>query len=166
MRAGVPIRVTPGITAGIGGLAYAGIPATHRDVNQAVTFITGHDASGEAPAALNWGALAQGAQVMVIYMAIKHLGQISDQLIAGGRDPAEPVAVVSEATLPRQRVLETTLGRAAADVAEAGIEPPAVVCVGRVVLMRQVLDWAAQLAGEAPRHLDPLGTGDDLADSA
>ena len=166
VRAGVPIRVTPGVTAGIGGLAYAGIPATHRDVNQAVTFITGHDASGEAPAALNWGALAQGAQVMVIYMAIKHLGQISDQLIAGGRDPAEPVAVVSEATLPRQRVLETTLGRAAADVAEAGIEPPAVVCVGRVVLMRQVLDWAAQLAGEAPRHLDPLGTGDDLADSA
>lgn len=166
VQAGVPIRVTPGITAGIGGLAYAGIPATHRDVNQAVTFVTGHDARGLAPAALDWAALAKGSPVLVIYMAIKHLAQISQSLLDNGRDPAEPVAVISEATLPNQRVLETTLGRAAADVADAGITPPAIVCVGRVALLRQTLDWAAQLEGMAPRALDPLGTGADLADSA
>ncbi|MEM7613661.1 MAG: uroporphyrinogen-III C-methyltransferase [Pseudomonadota bacterium] len=164
VQAGIPIRVTPGITAGIGGLAYAGIPATHRDVNQAVTFVTGHDASGQAPAALNWPALAQGSQVLVMYMAIKHLAQITGLLMEHGRSPSEPVAVVSEATLPGQRVLETTLARAAADVAAEGIAPPCVICVGQVVALRQTLDWAAQLAGTPPRALDPLGTG--LSDSA
>ena len=157
VQAGVPIRVTPGVTAGIGGLAYAGIPATHRDVNQAVTFLTGHDQTGLAPAAINWEALAQSSPVIVMYMAIKHLAQITERLIAAGRDPAEPVAVVSNATLPSMSVLETTLAAAAADVAVEGLEPPAIVCVGRVVLLRQTLDWAAQLAGAAPRALDPLG---------
>ena len=166
VQARVPIRVTPGITAGIGGLAYAGIPATHRDVNQAVTFITGHDASGQAPAALNWEALAQGAQVLVMYMAIKHLAQITETLIRHGRDPAEPVAIVAEATLPGQKVLETTLERAADDVAHSGIAPPRIICVGRVVALRQTLDWAAQLAGHPPRALDPLNMGESLADSA
>jgi uroporphyrin-III C-methyltransferase len=56
---GVPIRVVPGVSAGIGGLAYAGIPVTHRDVNQSVTFVTGHDQTGEAPSALDWQAIAR-----------------------------------------------------------------------------------------------------------
>lgn len=166
VQAGIPIRVTPGVTAGIGGLAYAGIPATHRDVNQAVTFVTGHDASGLAPAALDWAALAKGSPVLVLYMAIKHLSQITGTLIAEGRDPAEPVAVISNATLPGQRVLETTLAQAAQDVAAAGMTPPAIVCVGRVALLRQTLDWAAQLAGQPPRDLDPLGTSPSLQDTA
>ena len=165
-EAGIPFRVTPGITAGIGGLAYAGIPATHRDVNQSVTFITGHDRSGLAPSALDWAALAKGAQVMVLYMAIKHLGHITAQLINGGRTAAEPVAVITSATLPAQRVLETTLGSAADDVAAAGLEPPAIVVIGRVALMRQCLDWAAQLQGVPPRDLDPLDVRGQDADSA
>ncbi|MSU90453.1 uroporphyrinogen-III C-methyltransferase [Rhodobacteraceae bacterium 2CG4] len=165
-EAGVPFRVTPGITAGIGGLAYAGIPATHRDVNQSVTFITGHDRSGLAPSALDWAALAKGAQVMVLYMAIKHLGHIAGALVAGGRAADEPVAVITSATLPQQRVLETTLARAAADVEAAGMEPPAVVVIGRVALMRQCLDWAAQLRGQPPRDLDPLGVRGRDADRA
>ncbi len=166
VQAGIPIRVTPGITAGVGGLAYAGIPATHRDVNQAVTFVTGHDATGQAPAAINWPALARGSPVIVLYMAIKHLAQITAALIENGRGPSEPVAVVSNATLPNQRVLETTLSQAATDVATHGIEPPCIVCIGRTVALRQTLDWAAQLSGAAPRSLDPLGTGESLADSA
>ncbi len=165
VQAGVPIRVTPGITAGIGGLAYAGIPATHRDVNQAVTFLTGHDQSGLAPSAINWEALAQSSPVIVMYMAIKHLAQITAKLIAAGRDPSEPVAVVSNATLPDMSVLETTLGSAATAIAANGIEPPAVICIGRTVLLRQTLDWAAQLQGEPPRSLDPLGLN-DTAESA
>lgn len=155
---GVPIRIVPGVTAGVGGLAYAGIPVTHRDINQSVTFVTGHDQSGEA-SALDWGAIGRGSEVVVIYMGLKHLGVIAERLVAGGRDPRDPVAVVSHATLGAQRVLETTLARAAEDVAAEGIEPPAVICVGRAVLMRQALDWQAMAAGAAPRSLDPLGRG-------
>ena len=155
----VPFRIIPGISAGIGGLAYAGIPVTHRDVNQSVTFITGHDQSGATPSALDWGAIARASEVLVIYMGMKHLDQISAALIAAGRSGAEPVAIVTNATTPRQAVLETTLATAVADAAAGGVAPPAIICVGRVVLMRQVLDWAALAAGNAPRDLDPLGRG-------
>ncbi len=159
VQAGVPIRVTPGITAGIGGLAYAGIPATHRDVNQAVTFLTGHDQSGLAPSSIDWEAIAKGSPVIVMYMAIKHLAQITARLIAAGRQAGEPVAVVCRASLPDMSVLETTLGTAARDIEAAGLEPPAIICIGRVALMRQTLDWVGQLQGEPARNTDPLGTG-------
>lgn len=156
---GVPIRIIPGISAGIGGLAYAGIPVTHRDVNQSVTFVTGHDQSGQTPSSLNWKAIAEGSQVIVIYMGMKHIARISADLIAAGRSPAEPAGVVTTATTTEQRVLETTLGTIVEDIADAGLEPPAIICVGQSVLMRQVLDWQSQIAGEAPRNLDPLGRG-------
>jgi len=157
IQAGVRCRILPGISAGIGGLAYAGIPVTHRDVNQAVTFLTGHDRTGLTPAAVNWKGIAAGSQVIVMYMAIKHLPEICENLINAGRSPAEPVAVVSNATLPDMNVLETTLGTAPGDVIKNSIEPPAIICVGDVVLMRQCLDWLSQAGGEAPRDLDPLG---------
>lgn len=156
---GVPVRIIPGISAGIGGLAYAGIPVTHRDVNQSVTFVTGHDQSGATPGSLNWRAIAEGAQVLVIYMGMKHVDRIANELLAAGRAPDEPAAVVSAATTPDQKVLETTLGTMAADIAASGFEPPAILCIGRSVLMRQVLDWQALIAGEPPRNLDPLNRG-------
>jgi uroporphyrin-III C-methyltransferase len=156
---GVPIRIIPGISAGIGGLAYAGIPVTHRDVNQSVTFVTGHDQSGEAPCSLDWASIARGSQVLVIYMGMKHAAQIATSLLAAGRPTDEPCAVVSSATTPEQKVLETTLGRMAADIEASGMEPPAILCIGRSVLMRQVLDWQGMMAGDAPRDLDPLGRG-------
>ncbi|WP_163850703.1 uroporphyrinogen-III C-methyltransferase [Pseudooceanicola aestuarii] len=156
---GVGVRIIPGISAGIGGLAYAGIPVTHRDVNQSVTFVTGHDQSGDTPGSLNWKAIAEGAQVLVIYMGMKHVDQIATALLDAGRPAEEPAAVVTEATTPRQRVLETTLGRMSADIAAAELAPPAILCIGRSVLMRQVLDWQGLLAGQPPRDLDPLGRG-------
>ena len=159
IRHGIPIRVVPGITAGIGGLAFAGIPVTHRDVNQTVAFVTGHDQTGAAPSSIDWAALARSAQVIVIYMGMKHVGRIAGGLIAGGRDPADPVAVVCDASLPTQRVLETTLARVEADIDAAGLEPPAVICVGRAVLLRQMLDWQGLAAGATPRSLDPLQRG-------
>ncbi|WP_417688198.1 uroporphyrinogen-III C-methyltransferase [Roseibium sp.] len=154
--AGIPFRIIPGITAGIGGLAYAGIPATHRDTNQAVTFLTGHDQTGLMPGAINWQGVAQGSQVIVMYMAMKHLASISEKLIEGGRSPAEPVGIVCNASLANQDVLETTLGTCAADAAAAGIEPPAVVCVGEVVRLRSGLDWMGAMSGRILRS-DPLG---------
>lgn len=156
---GVNVRIIPGISAGIGGLAYAGIPVTHRDVNQSVTFVTGHDQSGEAPCSLNWRAIAEGAQVLVIYMGMKHARRIAEALMAAGRPADEPAAVVCNATTPEQKVLETTLGRLADDIETSDMQPPAILCIGRSVLMRQVLDWQALAAGEVPRDLDPLGRG-------
>ncbi len=140
-RAGVPFRIVPGITAGIAALTYAGIPATLRDVNQSITFLTGHDHTGQMPSALDWTALARGSQVLVMYMAVRHLGRIAEMLMAGGRPSSEPVTVISNATLPGMRVLETELGGAAAAVAGSGIEPPAIVCVGRVNDYRPIFNW-------------------------
>lgn len=157
VSAGIPIRIVPGVSAGIGGLAYAGIPVTHRDVNQAVTFLTGHDQTGDAPGAIDWHALAKSSPVIVCYMAMKTLPKISAALIDAGRSPNEPVAVVCNATLPDMQVVETTLADAVRDVEAAGITPPAIVCIGEVVRMRQVLDWVGQMAGQEPRDLDPLG---------
>ncbi len=156
---GVPIRIIPGISAGIGGLAYAGIPVTHRDVNQSVTFITGHDQSGDTPSALNWQAISDGSQVLVIYMGMKHIAPIAQALLDAGRASGEPVAVVTQATTPDQRVLETTLGTIVADLEKSDMSPPAIICVGRSVKMRQVLDWQSMISGENPRNLDPLGRG-------
>ncbi|MDC0115993.1 uroporphyrinogen-III C-methyltransferase [Octadecabacter sp.] len=156
---GVPIRIIPGISAGIGGLAYAGIPVTHRDVNQSVTFVTGHDQSGNATGSLDWAAIAKGSQVIVIYMGMKHIAQIAASLLAAGRPASEPVAVVTTATTQQQRVLETTLAAVEADIRTAGLEPPAIICIGHAVRMRDVLDWQGQMAGTPPRNLDPLGRG-------
>lgn len=156
---GVPIRIIPGISAGIGGLAYAGIPVTHRDVNQSVTFVTGHDQSGNATQSLDWAAIAKGSQVIVIYMGMKHIAQIAASLLAAGRPASEPVAVVTTATTEHQRVLETKLGTIQADIATAGLEPPAIICVGHAVRMREVLDWQGQMAGVPIRNLDPLDRG-------
>jgi len=157
---GVPIRIVPGVSAGIGGLAYAGIPVTHRDINQSVTFVTGHDQTGDAPSTLDWVAISRSSPVIVIYMGIKHAAQIAGALMAAGRGAEEPVGVVSDATLPTQRVLETTLSRLVDDLEVHAMQPPAVLVVGKAILMRQVLDWQGMAAGAAPRSLDPLGRQD------
>jgi len=155
---GIPFRIVPGITAGIGGLAYAGIPVTHREVNHAVTFLTGHDSSGVVPDRINWEGIAKGSPVIVMYMAMKHIGQIAQNLIAGGRSADEPVAFVCNAATPEQQVLETTLGRAEADVEAAGIEPPAIVVVGEVVRLRASLDWLSALTEGRKLAPDPFGS--------
>ncbi|MFN4205858.1 MAG: uroporphyrinogen-III C-methyltransferase [Agrobacterium albertimagni] len=144
---GVPFRIVPGITAGIGGLAYAGIPVTHREVNHAVTFLTGHDSSGVVPDRIDWAAIGRGSPVIVMYMAMKHMGQIAANLVAAGRRADEAVAFVCNAATQEQTVLETTLGRAEADMLAAGIEPPAIVVIGEVVRLRPSLDWLGALSG-------------------
>ncbi|MCY3984714.1 MAG: uroporphyrinogen-III C-methyltransferase [Roseovarius sp.] len=153
---GIPVRIIPGISAGIGGLAYAGIPVTHRDVNQSVTFVTGHDQTGKTPSSLDWQAIANGSEVIVIYMGMLHARRICNALLDAGRPYDEPCAVVTSATTSRQMVLETALGVMADDIESSGISPPAILCVGRNVLMRQVLDWQGMLSGTPPRNLDPL----------
>jgi len=153
----IPFRVIPGISAGIGGLAYAGIPVTHRDINHAVTFLTGHDQSGLTPSSIDWRGVARGAPVIVMYMAIKHLKTIADNLMAAGREAGEPVAIISAATTEAQKVLETTLGEAAGAVEQSGLAPPTLVVVGAVVKLRAALDWLGAINGRK-LTTDPLGT--------
>jgi uroporphyrin-III C-methyltransferase len=137
-RAHIPFRVVPGVTAGIGGLAYAGIPVTHRDLNHAVTFITGHGTDGCIPD-LDWHAIARGSPCIVLYMARTTAGAIAAKLIAAGRAPDEPASIVTNASLPNQRARITTL--AALGDAAAQAETPAVIAIGENVRLAAALDW-------------------------
>ncbi len=140
-RAGVPFRIVPGITAGIGGLAYAGIPVTHRDTNHAVTFITGHGIDGKLTK-LDWAAVSRGAPTLVLYMARKFAGEITQALLAAGRSPDEPAAIIANATRPDQHVTITTLAGlpAAAETAPA----LAVLVIGENVGLACELSWLAR----------------------
>jgi len=141
VESNIPFRIVPGISAGIGGLAYAGIPVTHRDTNQTVTFVTGYDSHGEVPHAVDWAQIARTSQVLVIYMALKHAGAITQKLLEGGRTPNEPAAIISDASLPTQRVVETTLGSLPQAIENNNIAPPAIVVIGEVVRFRSALNW-------------------------
>ncbi|TMJ37526.1 MAG: uroporphyrinogen-III C-methyltransferase [Alphaproteobacteria bacterium] len=152
VKAGIPFRIVPGITAGIGGLAYAGLPSTHRDTNHSVIFLTGHDASGKMPANVNWQAIATASPVIVMYMAVKNLREIAKALIAGGRAPSDPVTIISNATLPQQSVAQTTLGEAKAFLDHDEFATPAIVVLGRIVEWRSILDWY-----RGPLRENPIG---------
>jgi len=145
--AGIPFRIVPGVTAGIAGLAYAGIPATSRETNSAICFLTGHAATGEVPADIDWAALARVAPVLVFYMGARHLDEIAARLFEAGRPPAEPVVLISKATTKAQRVLETTLSDCAADFAADPLPPPVLIVVGPVVEYRKTLQWFPESAG-------------------
>lgn len=160
VAAGVPFRLVPGITAGIGGLAYAGIPATHRDINAAVTFVTGHQAGGKIPDGLDWAALAKGSPLLVIYMAVQNLEAIAAKLIAAGRPASEPVAIVSRASMPDQTVLETTLATCVADYRAHPVPTPSIMVVGQAVKLRASLDWIGAMAGRVLVSA-PLGPAGD-----
>jgi uroporphyrin-III C-methyltransferase len=149
-RASIPFRIVPGVTAGIGGLAYAGIPATHRDTNQAVTFLTGHGADGMAPD-LDWAALAKSSPTLVLYMARKHAAAIAAKLMAAGRAASEPAAIISNASLPEQTTRITTLGELGAVALEA--EAPAILVIGENVRLAAWLDWLG--AWQNGKRLDP-----------
>ncbi len=140
-EARIPFRIVPGISAGIGGLAYAGIPVTHRDLASAVTFVTGHDRAGAVPEGIDWAAIAKGSPAIVLYMGLNHLAGIAARLIAAGRPPDEPVAIVSKATTPDQRVVIAPLATAAEQAAAANLEGPTIIAIGNIVRLHDKLDW-------------------------
>ena len=157
-RAGIPFRIVPGVTAGIGGLAYAGIPTTHRDTNHLVTFLTGHGADGKLPD-FDWASIAKGSPTIVLYMARKYAREIAAKLMEAGRTPSEPAAVVSDASLKSQNVLVTTLarlGEAAGDTTA-----PTIIVIGKNVRLREGLDWLGALSGAA---LNPYPLGKPVLD--
>jgi uroporphyrin-III C-methyltransferase len=153
-RAGIPFRIVPGVTAGIGGLAYAGIPVTHRDTNHAVTFITGHGIDGKLPA-LDWSAISRGSPTIVVYMALAHADELAAKLIEAGRDAHEPAAIVSDATHDEQTVRVTTLEHLGRDAKES--TAPAILVIGENVRLREGLDWLGVLQSGRTLNPDPLG---------
>jgi uroporphyrin-III C-methyltransferase len=150
--ANVPFRIVPGVTAGIGGLAYAGIPVTHRDTNHAVTFITGHGVDGNIPA-LNWNAVSRGSPTIVLYMALAHADEIANKLLEAGRAANEPAAIVSDATSGKQNVRVTTLGELGAAAKES--TAPSILIIGENVKLREGLDWIGAMSGRL-LDADPL----------
>jgi uroporphyrinogen III methyltransferase/synthase len=139
--AGVAFEVVPGVTAGVAATAYAGIPVTHRDAASAVAFVTGHEDPAKAESALDAEGLAAFPGTLVFYMGIKNLPSIAAALIAAGRDPAQPAAVVRRGTYPDQQTVTGTLADIAERVSDVGMKPPAITVVGPVAALRETLAW-------------------------
>jgi uroporphyrin-III C-methyltransferase len=139
VQAGVSVEVVPGITSGIAAPAYAGIPLTHRLYSSSVTFVTGHEAAGKYRPAVNWQAVAQGSETIVIYMGIHNLGYIVDELTKAGLSVETPIALVRWGTRPEQEELIGELGTIVEEVEKVGFRAPAIVVIGAVVKMHRVL---------------------------
>src|ERR1700722_3613428 len=142
VRAGVPFQVVPGVTSAVAVPAYAGIPVTHRGITQDFAVVSAHLDPSAPGATVDWESLASGPGTLVLLMAVSHLDSVATELVKRGRDAATPVAVICDGTLPAQRVLTSTLADVAADAERAGIQPPAVVVIGEVVRLRELLGAA------------------------
>ncbi|HEX7610264.1 MAG TPA: uroporphyrinogen-III C-methyltransferase [Solirubrobacteraceae bacterium] len=142
--AGIPFEIVPGITAGVAASAYAGIPVTHRGLASAVALVTGHEDPGKEDSAIDWDALAAFPGTLVFYMGVRRLPQIAASLIASGRSPAEPVAVVESGTLPDQRTVGGTLQTIAEIVREQSVRAPSITIVGPVAGLARELSWLPQ----------------------
>jgi uroporphyrinogen III methyltransferase / synthase len=139
--AGIPFEVVPGVTAGIAASAYAGIPVTQRGLASAVAFVTGHEDPSKDESAIDWAALAAFPGTLVFYMGVRRLPDIAAALIAAGRSPSEPAAVVESGTLPTQRTVAGTLATIAQRVREQEVHPPSITVVGPVAALAEQLAW-------------------------
>jgi uroporphyrin-III C-methyltransferase len=153
-KAGIPFRIVPGITAGIGGLAYAGIVATRRGVNEAITFLTGHGAEGGIPQEVDWARLARGSESLVVYMGLSLLDEVAGTLLAHGRDHLTPVAIVSSASTGAQETLLTTLGESVLAARRARLAAPALVVIGAIADPKNIFQWFDPASAGAPTGSD------------
>jgi uroporphyrin-III C-methyltransferase/precorrin-2 dehydrogenase/sirohydrochlorin ferrochelatase len=133
LAAGLTVEVVPGITSATAAASLAGIPLTERGTTQQFTVASGHVPPGDDRSTVDWGCLAAGNGTLVLLMAVANLEAISAALIAGGRDPATPAAIVENASLPAQRVVTSRLDEIAASARDHAVVPPAAVIVGDVV---------------------------------
>jgi uroporphyrinogen III methyltransferase/synthase len=137
---GIPFEIVPGVTSAIAVPAYAGIPLTHREWTSSVTFVTGHEEGGDEER-LNWAELARERQTVVFLMGLLRLPQIVERLLAHGRSPSLPVAVIQSGSTPQQRTIVAPLSEIVGRVEKAGLRPPAIVLIGEVIDLREQLNW-------------------------
>jgi uroporphyrin-III C-methyltransferase len=123
----------PGITAGIAAPAYAHIPITHREYSSSVTFVTGHEAAGKYRPEINWTAIAQGSETIVIYMGVHNLPNIIPQLLTAGLLATTPIALIRWGTRPEQEELIGTLATIVNQINETQFDAPAIAVIGQVV---------------------------------
>ncbi len=171
-EAGIPFEIVPGITAAVGATTYAGIPLTHRGVTTSVAFVTGHEKKGKQSSEIDWEGLSLGSGTVVFYMGVTNLPHIAQSLMAHGRAPETPVALIRWGTRPEQEVLIGTLADIAEKARKAEFRAPAITVVGEVVNLRETLRWydnrplfghsvlvtrGADQAGEFASKLERLG---------
>ncbi|MEK9198471.1 uroporphyrinogen-III C-methyltransferase [Lysinibacillus halotolerans] len=140
INAGVPFEIVPGITSSIATAAYAGIPVTHRNYSSSFALITGHRKQGETDN-MNWSALASSIDTLAIYMGMRNLKHITEQLIANGKSKETPVALIHKGTTAFQRTLVGTLDNIEEMAKQEQITNPSMIIVGEVVRLREKLNW-------------------------
>jgi len=139
--AGISYEIVPGVTAAIGAAAFAGIPLTHRQITTSVAFVTGHEHQEKDDTQIDWERLSLGSGTIVFYMGVKNLPHITRSLMAHGRSPETPVALVRWGTRPEQQVLEGTLSDITEKARKEAFKAPAITIVGEVVKLREKLRW-------------------------
>jgi uroporphyrin-III C-methyltransferase len=145
--AGIPYEVVPGVTAATAAAAALGLPLTHRDCSSAVVFVTGHQCAANT-GGLDWGALTQLRATLCFYMGVRRLPEIAHNLFQHGMNADTPLALISEATQPSQKITITTLGEAAT-IVPAEIAQPALIVIGKVVRFSDFATQVAALAAQA-----------------
>jgi uroporphyrinogen III methyltransferase / synthase len=141
VAAGIPFEVVPGVTSAVAAPAYAGIPVTHRDHASLVTFITGHEDPTKEASAIDWDVLARNPGTLVFLMGVKNLPVIARSLIAHGKSPETPAALVRWGTTPAQASLVSTLKDIPEEALRRNMKAPAVLVVGSVVSLAPTLGW-------------------------
>jgi uroporphyrin-III C-methyltransferase len=139
LQANIAVEIIPGITAGVAAPAYAGIPVTHRHYSSSVTFVTGHEHAGKYQPQVNWQAIAQSSDTIVIYMGIHNLPHILENLGQGGLGPETPIALIRWGTRPEQEELVGTFATIVQQMTKVGFDAPAIAVVGNVVNLHGIL---------------------------
>lgn len=139
--AGIAWEVVPGVSSAISVPAYAGIPLTHRGYAASFAVVTGHEDPAREYSRIDWPALARGIDTLVFLMSSSRLALIAERLIANGRSPSTPAAVIQWGTTAEQQTVAGTLATIADDVAQAGLGSPATLVIGEVVRLRDTLAW-------------------------
>ena len=163
--AGVPYEVVPGVSSAIAAPSAAGVPVTHRGLATHVTIVTGHEDPAKPETQTDWASLARAGGTLVLLMGVGRLAGIAEALVAGGRSPDTPVAIVERATSPTQRVTTGELATIARTAEAAGVSSPAVTVVGDVVAVRDAIGWAERLplAGRVIAVTRPRAQADGLS---
>ena len=139
--AGVPYEIVPGITAAQAASSHAGIPLTDREDASCVAFVTGQECANKDGAALDFAALASFPGTLVFYMGVTTAPEWSHALIAYGKSPQTPVAIVRRCTWPDQQSIFTTLGEVGNHLGHGKLRPPAIVIVGDVAAAKSTINW-------------------------